>query len=150
MPAGAALVQPCLAAGGWRMVTAARRAARSGEGMPQDLLDYESRSQPLAPMQRYVWRVAASFLIAVLLIGGSLLAGMWGYAHFEGMNWLDAFLNAAMILSGMGPADQLRTDAGKLFAGCYALYSGLVIVLVSGIVLAPIVHRILHRFHVDE
>jgi hypothetical protein len=116
----------------------------------QDLLDYESRHQPLAPMQRYVLRVLASFLIAILLIGGSLFAGMWGYAHFEAMSWLDAFLNASMILSGMGPADQLKTDAGKLFAGCYALYSGLVIVLASGIVLAPVVHRILHRFHVDE
>jgi hypothetical protein len=92
----------------------------------------------------------ASFLIAMLLIGGSLLAGMWGYAHFEGMSWLDAFLNASMILSSMGPADQLKTNAGKLFAGCYALYSGLVIVLASGIVLAPVVHRLLHRFHVDE
>jgi hypothetical protein len=116
----------------------------------QDLLDYESRHQPLASMQRYALRLVASFLIACLLIGGSLGAGMWGYAHFEGMSWLDAFLNAAMILSGMGPADQLKTEAGKVFAGCYALYSGLVIVLASGIILAPIVHRILHRFHVDE
>jgi hypothetical protein len=118
--------------------------------MPQDLLDYESRKQPLASRRRYVRRVLASFLIAVLLIGVSLLAGMWGYAHFEGMSWLDAFLNASMILSSMGPADQLKTNAGKLFAGCYALYSGLVIVLASGIVLAPVVHRLLHRFHVDE
>ena len=118
--------------------------------MPQDLLDYELRSQPLASVTRYAWRVVASFLIATLLIGGSLAAGMWGYAHFEGMSSIDAFLNAAMILSGMGPADQLKSDAGKLFAGCYALYSGLVIVLASGIVLAPVVHRILHRFHVDE
>jgi hypothetical protein len=116
----------------------------------QDLLDYESRHQPLASMQRYALRLVVSFLIACLLIGGSLGAGMWGYAHFEGMSWLDAFLNAAMILSGMGPADQLKTEAGKVFAGCYALYSGLVIVLASGIILAPIVHRILHRFHVDE
>jgi hypothetical protein len=123
---------------------------RRGQGMPQDLRDYESRKQPLASRRRYIWRVAASFLIAALLIGGSLAAGMWGYAHFEGMSWLDAFLNAAMILSGMGPADQLKSDAGKLFAGCYALYSGLIIVLASGIVLAPIVHRILHRFHVDD
>ena len=116
----------------------------------QVLFDYESRNQPLASVQRYVLRVLASFVIALLLIGGSLFGGMWGYAHFEGMSWLDAFLNASMILSGMGPADQLKTDAGKLFAGCYALYSGLVIVLASGIVLAPVVHRILHRFHVDE
>ncbi len=75
--------------------------------------------------------------MAAVLIGASLAAGMLGYAHFEGMSWLDAFLNASMILSGMGPADQLKSDAGKLFAGCYALYSGLVIVLASGIVLAP-------------
>src|SRR5581483_7550979 len=80
----------------------------------QDLLDYESRHQPLASMQRYALRLVVSFLIACLLIGGSLGAGMWGYAHFEGMSWLDAFLNAAMILSGMGPADQLKTDAGKV------------------------------------
>lgn len=121
------------------------------EGSPEgDLLDYESRRQPLASMQRYLWRLLASFLIAMLLIGGSLALGMWGYAHFEGMRGVDAFLNAAMILSGMGPADQLKTDAGKIFAGCYALYSGLVIVLASGVILAPVVHRILHRFHVDE
>ena len=137
------------------MVAMQANGASSGEAMAedlrgQDLLDYESRHQPLAPMQRYLLRVLASFFIALLLIGGSLLGGMWGYAHFEGMSWLDAFLNASMILSGMGPADQLKTDAGKLFAGCYALYSGLIIVLASGIVLAPVVHRILHRFHVDE
>ena len=121
-----------------------------GETMAQDLLDYESMHQPVAPVMRYLGRLLASFLIAMALIGGSLFAGMLGYAHFEGMSWLDAFLNASMILSGMGPADQLKTDAGKLFAGCYALYSGLVIVLASGIVLAPVVHRILHRFHVDD
>jgi hypothetical protein len=118
--------------------------------MAQDLLDYESRTQPVASMGRYIGRVLGSFLMAAVLIGASLAAGMLGYAHFEGMSWLDAFLNASMILSGMGPADQLKSDAGKLFAGCYAHYSGLVIVLASGIVLAPIVHRILHRFHVDE
>jgi hypothetical protein len=116
----------------------------------QDLFDYESVRQPLASTQRYVWRIIASFFVALLLIGGSLAGGMLGYAHYEGMSWLDAFLNASMILSGMGPADQLKTDAGKLFAGCYALYSGLIVVLTSGIVLAPIAHRILHRFHVDD
>lgn len=97
--------------------------------MAKDLLDYESRNQPVAGMGRYIGRLVARFAIATLLIGGSLVVGMWGYAHFEGMSWLDAFLNASMILSGMGPADQLKTGADKLFAGCYALYSGLVIVL---------------------
>ncbi|HJU30278.1 MAG TPA: hypothetical protein VJ740_02430 [Hyphomicrobiaceae bacterium] len=116
----------------------------------QELLDYESMRQPLASMQRYAWRLVVSFALAMTLIAVSLFAGMFGYAHFEGMSWLDAFLNASMILSGMGPADQLKTSGGKLFAGFYALYSGLVIVLASGIMLAPVVHRILHRFHVDE
>ena len=118
--------------------------------MPQDLLDYESRNQPVASMQRYVWRLLASFLMAALLIGGSLFGGMLGYAHFEGMSWLDAFLNAAMILSGMGPVETLKTDAGKFFAGCYAIYSGFVVVLSAGLVFAPVVHRLMHRFHVDE
>jgi hypothetical protein len=118
--------------------------------MAQDLLDYESRHQPIAPRLRFAGRVLMSFLIALLIIGGSLAGGMWGYAHFEGMSRVDAFLNAAMILSGMGPVRELATEGGKLFAGCYALYSGLVVVLASGIVLAPIAHRILHRFHVDE
>jgi hypothetical protein len=67
----------------------------------------------------------------------------------EGLSWLDAFLNAAMILGGMGPVDPVRTSAGKLFAGCYALYSGLVVLVTAGLILAPIAHRILHRFHVE-
>lgn len=73
---------------------------------------------------------------------------MAGCAYFEGMPWIDAFVNAAMILSGMEPVHPLTTDAGKLFAGCYAIYSGLIVILITGIVLAPIAHRILHRFHV--
>jgi hypothetical protein len=114
------------------------------------LLDYESRRQPLASRQHYTRRVLASILIAAVLVGVSLFIGMLGYAHFEDMSWLDAFLNAAMILSGMGPVEALKTSAGKLFAGCYAIYSGFVVVLSAGFVFAPLVHRILHRFHVDE
>lgn len=113
------------------------------------LLDYESRTQKLAYRKRYVARIALSFAVAALIVFASLLAGMWGYHRYERMSWIDAFLNASMILSGMGPADQLKTDGGKLFAGCYALYSGLIVILTSGIVLAPIAHRLLHRFHVD-
>jgi hypothetical protein len=114
------------------------------------LLDYESRSQALATRARYAKRLALSCAIAGMIIFGSLFIGMLGYAHFENMSWLDAFLNASMILSGMGPADTLKTNAGKLFAGCYAMYSGLIVVLTAGIVLAPIAHRLLHRFHVDQ
>jgi hypothetical protein len=120
------------------------------EILDQDLLDYESRHQPLAPMQRYLWRVVLSMGIAALLIAASLGLGVLGYAYFETMSWLDAFLNASMILSGMGPVDTLKTDTGKLFAGCYAIYSGFVVLLSAGFAFAPVVHRILHRFHVDE
>jgi hypothetical protein len=114
------------------------------------VLDYESRRERLASRRLYAKRLALSFAVAWSIILLSLLIGMWGYHHFERMSWLDAFLNAAMILSGMGPADQLKTAGGKFFAGCYALYSGLIVILASGIVLAPIAHRLLHRFHVDQ
>jgi hypothetical protein len=112
-------------------------------------LGYESHKHALASRRQFIRRVALSILVALIIIGMSLFGGMLGYAHFEGMSWLDAFLNAAMILSGMGPVEPLRTNAGKLFAGCYAIYSGLIVILITGIVLAPIAHRILHRFHVD-
>lgn len=75
---------------------------------------------------------------------------MLGYHYFEEMAWIDAFANASMILSGMGPIGEVRSWSGKLFAGCYALYSGLVLIAAAGIVAAPIFHRILHRFHMDD
>jgi len=74
---------------------------------------------------------------------------MVGYHHFEKMSWVDAFANAAMILSGMGPLTPLQTWGGKLFAGCYALYSGLALIVVTGLILAPIVHHVLHKFHME-
>ena len=74
---------------------------------------------------------------------------MAGYRHFEGLGWLDAFLNASMLLGGMGPVDSPMTDGGKLFAGLYALYCGLAVIFAAGVILAPVAHRILHRFHVE-
>ena len=74
---------------------------------------------------------------------------MLGYHWLEHMRWIDAFANAAMILSGMGPIDPLKTDGGKLFAGLYAIYSGLAVIIIAGVVFAPVVHRFLHRFHLD-
>ena len=85
----------------------------------------------------------------MLITAGGLAIGIVGYAHFEGMRFTDAFLNAAMILSGMGPAAELKTQTGKIFAGCYAIFSGLIIVIATGFVLAPIFHRVLHKFHVE-
>lgn len=85
-----------------------------------------------------------------MLILGSLAAGMLGYREFENMSWIDAFANASMILSGMGPLASPQTLGGKLFAGLYALYSGLMLILVAGVVFAPVVHRFMHRFHVTD
>jgi len=79
----------------------------------------------------------------------SLVVGMAGYHYLESMAWIDAFANAAMILSGMGPLETLHTSAGKLFAGCYALYSGLAVIVVMGILLTPVMHRVLHHFHLQ-
>ena len=84
----------------------------------------------------------------ILTLGG-LAVGITGYTVTEGMSGVDAFENAAMILSGMGPVSELHTTAGKIFAGCYAILSGLIIVIATGFVLAPIFHRVLHRFHVE-
>jgi len=93
-------------------------------------------------------RLAGHAGIAGVLVAGSLFVGMAGFVYFfEGMTWLKAFLNAAMLLGGMGPIDVPQTPGGELFAGMYALYAGLVFIAVSGIVLAPVVHRVLHVFH---
>ena len=100
--------------------------------------------------QQTAKRLAWNFAVASCLIGVSLFGGMIGYRSTEDMNWIDAFVNASMILSGMGPLDQPKTYIGKLFAGLYALYSGLILILASGIVLAPVVHRLFHRFHLEE
>ena len=80
----------------------------------------------------------------------SLLIGMLGYRLLEGLSWLDAFVNASMLLGGMGPVDPLHTTGGKLFAGLYALYCGFMVIAIAGIIFAPIVHRFLHRFHLEH
>jgi hypothetical protein len=95
-------------------------------------------------------RWIAHFAVASLLMLGSLGFGMAGYEYFEGLGWRDAFLNASMLLGGMGPVDMPKTDGGKLFAGVFALYSGLLFLVLTAILLAPVFHRVLHRFHFDE
>jgi len=108
---------------------------------------YESRKQPLLPSSLFARRMARHFAAAGVLIAASLGLGMAGYAGFEHLGWLDAFLNSAMLLGGMGPVDNPRTDGGKVFAGLYALYAGLVFLVSIGVVLAPVVHRLMHRYH---
>ncbi len=114
------------------------------------LFEFEQRHQPLASPERFSSRLGRNAFWAVAVIGLWEMAGMAGYMGFEGMSAVDAFLNAAMILSGMGPVTALATTAGKLFAGLYAIASGLLIFGVAGLILAPLFHRVLHRFHVPE
>jgi hypothetical protein len=110
---------------------------------------YERRgTRPVSP-RRFIRRLATHFGAAGILVLASLAGGMAGYAYFERLTWLDSFLNASMLLGGMGPVQIPATPGGKLFAGLYALYSGLVFLLVVGVVLAPLVHRLLHQFHWD-
>lgn len=111
---------------------------------------YERRSQPLAHPHLFYRRVAASLASGLLIVVVSMLAGMSGYHFLEGLSWLDAFTNASMILSGMGPLEQPQTVSGKVFAGCYALYSGFAVILIAGISFAPIIHRVFHRFHLES
>jgi hypothetical protein len=112
-------------------------------------LGLEHRSQPLLSRRAFLRRWALFVLIAVGLIAGSLAIGMVGYHFFEGMSWIDSSLNAAMLLGGMGPVNELHSRAGKIFAGLYAMFSGLVLLVSVGVMFAPLFHRFLHRFHLD-
>jgi hypothetical protein len=112
-------------------------------------LTFEHFSDPLSSQVKFLLRLTRNFLAGTAIIIISLFLGMIGYRYYEGMSWTDAYLNASMLLSGMGPIGSPVTEAGKLFAGTYALYSGFVVILASGIVLAPVIHRFLHRFHLS-
>jgi hypothetical protein len=110
---------------------------------------YEHRREQLLPFGAFLLRIAHHVGISLVVVFGSLFIGMLGYVHFERLDWLDGFLNAAMLLSGMGPVESPQTSGGKLFAGFYALYSGVVFLVASGLMLAPVAHRILHKFHLE-
>jgi hypothetical protein len=111
---------------------------------------FESHRQPLATpavfYRRLTWFFAATAAVVALTLG----IGMAGYHHFIGLPWVDSFLEAAMILGGMGPVSRMPTPAGKIFAGTYALFCAFLLIVVSGLMLAPFFHRLLHRFHIDE
>jgi uncharacterized membrane protein len=111
---------------------------------------FEHRSKPLLPRREFYARLARSAFIGLLVVAFALGIGMLGYRAFESMSWVDAFVNASMILSGMGPVSSLQTNGGKIFAGCYALFSGLAFITCLGIVFAPVIHRFLHKFHLEE
>ncbi|MDD5302634.1 MAG: hypothetical protein PHS14_05930 [Elusimicrobia bacterium] len=111
---------------------------------------YEPKSHPPIPRPRFIRRMLLHAASALALLLFSLMLGMAGYEHFERLPWRDAFLNSAMLMGGMGPVDAPRTDAGKLFAGAYALYAGLIFLVAAGLVLAPVAHRLMHKFHWED
>ena len=108
---------------------------------------YESRHQPPLSRRHFVRRLAVHLGAASGIVVGSLALGMCGYEHYEGLAWRDAFLNSAMLLGGMGPVNPPQTPHGKLFAGFYALYAGLVFIVVAALLGTPVFHRLLHKLH---
>lgn len=111
---------------------------------------FEHRTDPLLPGHRFVWRVAGFLALSALTIGAALGIGVLGYRFYGGLSWIDALVNASMILGGMGPVDPITTNAGKLFASAYALFSGLLFIGAASLVLAPFVHRIMHSLHLED
>ncbi len=114
------------------------------------ILTYESRRQPVASSSVFIGRLTRNGVYSVALVAISLLIGTMGYIYFEDMRTIDAFANASMILASMGPLTPLTTDGGKIFASLYAIFSGFLLIGISTLMLAPVFHRILHRFHVAD
>jgi len=111
---------------------------------------FERRHDKLAPISIYVQRVAASMGIALLLILFALSVGIVGYHLIAGFNFVDSLLEASMILGGMGPVRELPNDTAKVFASIYAMFSGVIFIALMGIILSPVAHRVLHKFHLDQ
>jgi hypothetical protein len=108
---------------------------------------FEQSSQPLLPRTQFAQRMAASGVQASVVISCWLLVGVFGYHHIAGFRWIDALLNASMIMSGMGPCDRIDGDGAKVFASVYAILSGVIFLSTAAILVAPIAHRFLHHFH---
>jgi hypothetical protein len=111
---------------------------------------FERKTEKLLPWPKFVGRIALSFLLAWGIVGVALTLGVLGYHFIARLAWIDAVLNAAMILTGMGPVDPMKDTPSKVFASAYALFSGVVFLSSIGIVLSPIFHRILHKFHLED
>jgi len=111
---------------------------------------YERKGDKLLPFPRFVGRVGKAFLTAFCIVVVGLLLGVLGYHFIAGLKWLDAVLNSAMILTGMGPVDPMKDAASKVFASAYALFSGVIFLTSIGIVLAPVFHRVVHKFHLED
>ena len=111
---------------------------------------FEHSSHPLLTRSQFLKRLIRYFVYSILVLGFSLGIGILGYKHFAHLSWIDAFYNASMILTGMGPADVMPDNAAKVFSGCYALFSGIAFLSTTAILFAPIAHRFLHLLHLDE
>ena len=122
---------------------------KSGDHPKEKSLFEHRRQKPLSKAA-FRARLAKYLAGAVLLVCAALGIGVVGYHVLASLPWVDAFLDASMILSGMGPVNELKTDAAKLFAGCYALFSGLLFIAVAGLIFGPLIHRLLHKFHFEE
>jgi hypothetical protein len=126
------------------LVTKRHKKQKSG------FLIYESRGDELAPRSVFIKRVIASVLVALSLILVALSIGIAGYHFLAELGFVDSLLEASMILGGMGPVKELHSDAAKIFASIYALFSGIIFIALMGIMLSPVAHRVMHKFHVDE
>lgn len=111
---------------------------------------FEHKRQEMLSRAAFLWRMGRSFLVTVGIVTVSLLIGSCGYHYLGPMPWIDALLNSSMILTGMGPVDSMKTYAGKLFATFYALYSGIAFLTLVAVMLAPVLHRVMHKFHLDD
>jgi hypothetical protein len=114
------------------------------------MLGFESKEQKLIPRRRFILRLSGSFAFGFGLLAVFLGLGVLGYRYIARLSWVDALLNASMILAGMGPVNELPDDTAKVFASLYAILSGVVFISVMAIILSPAVHRIMHKFHVGD
>lgn len=111
---------------------------------------FERRNQPMLSRGAFLRRLAQHGGIALILIAVSMLIGTFGFHFFAGQTTIDAFLNSAMLLGGMGPVGDIQSDGGKIFAALFALFAGLVFIALLAVLLAPVLHRMIHRFHLDK
>ena len=123
---------------------------KSKSNAPRGWWMYERRADDLAPRAIFIKRIIGSLGVALGVIAIALSLGIAGYHFIAGFDWIDSFLEASMILGGMGPVNELHNDASKIFASVYALFSGLIVIALMGIMLSPVAHRVMHKFHVDE
>jgi hypothetical protein len=115
-----------------------------------EIIAFERLSEPLATRQVFAGRLVRSIVMGSLIVATALFAGMAGYHVFEGLSWIDSFVNASMILSGMGVLAAPVSVEGKLFAGLYAIFCGLVLIAATAIMFTPVIHRFLHQMHMDD